>query len=241
MALTFAGLTSGQNGSGGTSIATASVSPSTDALVFVGFAAGRASPFAAGDITLSGLSGTWPRLGFISRVAATQLAEYDLWLFASSDATGSGTITATVTGGAAYLFAWSVVEATGDVQPSVVGTAVTGTESSNLSLTLTLPAFANASNRAFAVFAQTGLNTGTTPGSGVTEIHDVSTYFGDGQLQTAAGATNDNTIDASTAFNDAWEGIAVELTDASTAAALVDDTRAVARGVLRGSQRRMAV
>ena len=89
---------------------------------------------------------------------------------------------------------------------------MTGSASAATSLTLTLSAFSHANNQAFAVFAQTGANGATTPGSGVTEVHDISAFFGDGALQTSYGAANDTTIDASTAFTDAWQGIAVEVT-----------------------------
>lgn len=103
----------------------------------------------------------------------------------------------------------SGTDGSGAIRQSVTGTATA------TSLTVTLAAFAAATNGAFGAFAS-DIATAVTPGAGLTEIYDVAAYVGD--LQTEWKATSDTTVDAS-GTSRLWLGIAVELQAAYSVAA----------------------
>ena len=217
MALAFTGLTSGLDTSGGGPYTTASISPTSGARVVLCVVVGGMGGQAATSVTASGLSGTWTRISHVDP-ASGDFNDYPMWVFDCTDWSGSGTVTVTASGGSPFGAWWSIVEATGSTLPTVVGTPTTNTDAGpSSSITATMPAFSNAANIALAFFGQSATSTGTTPGSGFSEIHDQAAFFGAGRLQSAYGAANDNTADADTgASTGAWMVTALEITEAST-------------------------
>lgn len=215
MAKTFTGLTSGLDTSGGGPYATASISPTTGATVYVGVVVGGMGGQAATSVALSGLSGTWTRLQHLDPSGGS-LDDYPLWVFACSNWTGSGAVTITPTGGSPFGAWWSVVEVTASGAISVVGTPATNTATSATSLSITMAGFSDAANQALVFFAQNATSTGTNAGTGMSEIHDQSAFFGGGRLQSAYGTANDNAVDANTGGDTGdWSGIALEVNESS--------------------------
>lgn len=199
-------LTQSNSTTNDTSYATASITPSANALVLLATLASRNTADACTDNDVSSVSGnglTWVKIDnqcFSTAGIPTQTIE--LWRsMGASPSTGAVTISF---GGSTQLnAAWAVLECTGAdtsgtngsgaVVQSAKNTAEPGT-----SVTATLAAFGSANNATLGVFGAAD-NLAITPGSGFSELAEqqVSDSGNDGTLQVEFLASNDTTVDAS--------------------------------------------
>lgn len=216
MAVTQSPLTSDANTANQTSYDTASISPGSNRLVLVAvmnFGTGS-SP---NTPTLSGN-------GLTYQLIDSQLYQSDfirLSLFRSMGASpSSGAITIDFAGQTQDSCHWAVSEFSGVNTTGTHGSGaiVQGAKAAPTSTTTglaTLAAFADAANATFGCFAINSAGAGLiTPGSGFTEIYEVST--GQRNLQTEWKDTADTSVDA-TASSTNWAVIAVEIASGGAA------------------------
>lgn len=211
MAVTQSPLTSGANTTNQNSYVTASISPGANRLVLVtvlNFGTGS-SP---NTPTLSGN-------GLTYQLIDTQLYQSNfirLSLFRSMGASpSSGAITIDFAGQSQDSCHWAVsefsgVSATGTHGSGAIVQSAKAAPTSTTTGLATLSAFADAANATFGCFAinSSGSNL-ITPGSGFTEIYEVST--GQRNLQTEWRDSADTSVDATTASAENWAVIAVEI------------------------------
>jgi hypothetical protein len=221
MAITQSSLTSGSSGTNGLSIATASVSPTSNRLVIVAVFGGAVTPANATDPSTVAGAG----LTFVKLVAQNNTTTFGLntsiW-YAMSAAPSSGAITITYPN-TQDLFIWSVyelagVDATGTNGANAVNTNTAGGQDitgAATSVTATLAAFASANNGAIcATISAKATSAATcTPDTGWTEIHEVSLVSsGIGfALETQWRADNDTTALGTWSAGSAIQTIAAEI------------------------------
>lgn len=205
MALACTNLTNGSSITDGTSYATASVTPTSNALVLLSVTL-RRSAGTPTTPTVSGCGLTWVEV--VSQ-ASSGGANRKISIFramGSSPSSGAITITCSETQTEA---SWSVDQFTGTDTSGTNGSgAIVQSGSSNdggvaaTSCTLTLSAFGSTANMAYGAKTTTA-NVATTPGSGFTELSDVQTSESGTGFQTQY-KVNDNTIDWSWTGSNSW-------------------------------------
>jgi hypothetical protein len=191
---------------------TDTISPTGNSLVLA-VVEGFRDAGASAAPTLSGVMTTWTQV-------ASQVFDTDrrITLYRSLQATpvpGKVTITFAAAQDAA---AWSILEF-GNVDTAGVNGAdavvqsATDTATGATSLSITLSAFGAAANATFGAFA-TNATSGITPGTGFTEIDDVTEGGG---LFTEWRVDNDTGVDASDSASASvnWGGIAIEVKSAA--------------------------
>jgi len=219
-------LTQNQDISNASSYATASVTPSSNALVLVATEQTRNAATACTDNDVSSVTGnglTWvliARQCFSDAGVPTHTVE--IWRsMGASPSTGAITI---ATGGASQVhMAWAVAECTGTDTSGTNGSGAIVQSATNLiepgtSLTVTLGAFGDAGNATLGAFGVAD-NVAVTEGTGFTEIAEQLVSDGglDSGLQVQWRNDNDTTVDASWSSIDAG-GVAIEIKAAATAA-----------------------
>jgi len=226
MALSFANLTAGGNTTDLTSYATASVSPAASKLLLLGvdayIAAGSVQP---PQPTVTGNGLTWVLVNGID-FDASGTDRSGTWLFRAMGASpSSGAVTIDFGATTISASAWSLDEVTGmdtsgtNGSGAIVQSAVASTDNA-LTITVTLAAFADAVNNAgHGVFGHQQAE-GKTPGTGWTELADVTTIsFCSMSSQYQLG--EDLSCDASWATSRRSGGVAAEVKMAAAAAALI--------------------
>lgn len=219
-------LTQSSDTTNAASYATASVTPSSNALVLVATEQARNTATACTDNDVSGITGnglTWVNINkqcFSDAGAPTHTVE--LWRsMGASPSTGAITIS---TGGSTQIhMAWAVIECTGvdtsgtNGSGAIVQSAINLTEPGT-SLTVTLGAFGDAGNATLGAFGVAD-NVAVTEGTGFTELAEQLVSDGglDSGLQVQWRSTNDTNVDASWSSIDAG-GVAIEIKAAATAA-----------------------
>lgn len=224
MAIAVHSLTSGSDGTNGTSYATASVTVAADRLALVWVYNSSFYDDAADPSSITGAGRTWEMVASV----ATDPDYSKLSLWRSTGAGGSGALTIGFATDRTCA-EWSVFEVSGTLNltgngADTVGTAVTASNSNSTTLTATMAAFADASSGAVAGFGHdngsgTAIRTATAD-AGWTEVHDFGLASGSfsQSLQTQFIATNDTTAGVTWSAADAatYNGaIAVEVKGAS--------------------------
>ena len=219
-------LTEGQDSTNAASYATASVSPGADRLILVATYGARnaAAACTANDVSsITGNGLTYVHINrqcFSTAGAPTQTVE--LWRsMGASPSTGALTINY---GGDSQINAgWAVLECTGIDTSGTNGSGAVAQSAVNLvgpgtSLTVTLGAFGDAGNATLGAFSISD-NTDITEGSGFTQLAEqlVSDGGNDGALHVEFKNSNDTSVDASFASNDA-AGVAIEIKASAVAA-----------------------
>lgn len=194
-------LTAGVESSGsGTTVNTASVSPSASSAVIVTVVA-----FNGANMAASGLGLTWS-----TKINGFQYAtDHRIWVFVGYGSPSAGVIALTYDDGT--FLGWVVDNVTGSVSstPTNANTA-TGSGTGTAALA-TLGAFANAANGAWAYcVGQDAVN--HTPGTGWTEVAQRTGLF-DFEDSTIFRDSNDTTADITLSASAAWGMVALEIAD----------------------------
>lgn len=195
-AITASNLTSGGVGTN-TSVATASISPASNALVIVSVSSRNASATPPATIpTVTGASGTWVQIATVSDGSA---GARTVTLFRDLSASpGSGALTIDFAGVSQGSIAWSIeqfqnTDTTGTHGSGAIvqnGTAnpATGTTTS---LLITLPAFGSTNNAGYGFIRNSGA-AAITVGSGFTHLSGGASTGG---VTDSEWKLNDNTVD----------------------------------------------
>lgn len=206
MALAVAALTSGEDTDGGTSATTASISPSSNALVICDVVNIDSDFSASVTPTVSGNGLTWVEIANMTPVGGI-IRFTRFRAMGASPSSGSVTISCSVN---QTLISYSIYEITGvDTSGANGSGAVVQTVTNNAtgtSLTVTLSAFGSAGNMAIGAFCYGGDASDFTVGSGFTQIHETPT----GTLFTEY-KLNDTTVDATNSTSQELSGIASEI------------------------------
>lgn len=210
-----------------TSYATASVTPTANALVLLATVATRNSTVCSdNDVTsVTGNGLTWVNINrqcFSSAVLPVQTVE--LWrTLGASPSTGA--ITFDFSGTTQLNASWAVIECAGVDTTGTNGSGAIVQHAINLtepgtSLTVTLGAFGDAGNATLGAFGN-ATNQAVTPGTGFTELAEQQNSEGQ-TLQVQWRNNNDTSVDASFSSVDAG-GVAIEIKAAATAADTAGD------------------
>lgn len=212
MAIAVNPLTGNSSLTDASSYATASVSPAANRLVLIAVYS-RVSSGTPNTPSISGNGLTWEN---IATVVAGTLTNRKISLFrAMSASPSSGAITIDFAGQTQTECNWSVCEFSGvDKSGSNGSGAIVQSDAENqgspiTSFSLTMSAFGSQSNMAYGVVGH-ATNEATTPGSGFTTIHDVSST-GNNQTILTEYKLNEPTVSASWATGTTGAGIVVEI------------------------------
>lgn len=224
MAVVTSNLTSGTETSSGP-WSTASVSPTSNALVLLAVSIRNGASTNPGTPSVSGNSLTWVLINSIvyDSTSGSRRAVFLFRAMGASPSSGAITITPAETDTDA---AWVVDESTGvdtsgtngsgAIVQSVTNKDESGTVSS---LTVTLAAFGSTNNATYGTFG-IGANTGTfTAGSGFSITAQETILNGVG-IASEWKATNDTSVDISFSANEFFGGIAIEIRSAVSATAI---------------------
>lgn len=210
MAIVATGLTSNKDTALTATKTTASVTLTANQLALLAVHIYHASPLpTVTSVTSTGA--TWERITSVNAGVGGSLNRLELWrTMTAADQTGAITINLSDTTKAGWsVTKFSGVATTGTNGSGAIVQSATNTSVSGDSVTVTLAAFASASNGTYGANGHTSLSA-ITPGSGFTEIHEVNgTTFG--ALETQWRADNDTTVDQTGSGSGYNAGIAVEL------------------------------
>lgn len=211
-------LTQGQNVSNTTGYATASITPSANALILLAVANVRNTADACtwADVeTVSGNSLTWVKVNeqcYSSVTVPTNMVT----IYRSMGASPStGTVSFFYGSTSQLAAAWAVIECTGvDTSGTngsgAVAQSAINANTSSASITATLGSFGSANNATLGAFGTTG-NTSVTSGSGFTELAEqLVTDSYNHALHVEFKNSNDTTVDASYSSADAGV-VAIEI------------------------------
>lgn len=215
-AVSMTALTSGSAGPGVTTCTSASITPSSDALVLL-WVESRVGFGAASTPTVTGNSLTWTQVASVGfNTTSTTASRLTLFkALGSSPTTGTVAMNFGLTQGNCI---WSIVEYSGVDTTTPVVQSQTNNANSASSLTVTLSSFGSSSNVTAAGFGA-DLNVAIDNEGTWTEIHDIGTTVGPGPSRlenqwyngndtTATGTMNSGTADMA--------GIAVEIAASSS-------------------------
>lgn len=196
-------LTSGiESGGSGTTVDTASVSPSASSAIVVAVIG-----FNGANMAVSGLGLTWT-----TKINAFQYAtDHYIWVFVGYGSPSAGVITLTYDDGT-YV-GWVVDNITGTVSstPTNANTA-TGSGTGTAALA-TLGTFADAANGTWGYcVAQDAVN--HEPGTGFTEVAQRTGLF-DFEDSTIFRDSNDTSVDVTLSGSAAWGMVALEIVEAA--------------------------
>jgi hypothetical protein len=116
---------------------------------------------------------------------------------------------------------WAVDEFAGINPATLVVNHANATGTGVSTLTVNLPAFANAANGTYGAFGASTV-AGFTPGLGFAKIDDLAALVG--EIYTESKLGNDQTVDASSVGNGTWVGVAVELGGTAAVSSAYSDT-----------------
>lgn len=220
MTIAATSLTSGTDNATTTSYATASISPTTGRMVYLGVGTIQVSGNEAAAAVPSSVTGaglTWTLVhDEVSTLTGVHESVYRA--YASSPSPGAVTI---AFAGTKALCAWSIVEVdganTGGTNGSSSVVQADGAQNDTGSATdapVTLAAFADAGNGALAFFFHVGVGSTptATPDTGWTELNESTNFEGVGYgIQAAWRADNDTTVATSWSVGGYSRGIALEI------------------------------
>jgi hypothetical protein len=235
VAISVSGLTQGI-GSGTTSYTTASVAPAANRLLLL-----CVSSFILfgnpNTPTVSGLGLTWTQI----RSNAFLFGQVETSLFAAltgGSAPTPGTLSISYGGQTQGNGTWALVEVSGCDLTSI-GAAVRQSnagEGTSTTPATTLAAFGASGNGAVCFVSCGGSVTGTTPGSGWSEIYDGANVGGASSTAAEWRADPDTTPDWTASPSDVWACVACEVAVPVTARVRQTLGRGVLRGVWRGGR-----
>lgn len=214
MAITQNSLAGGGSTTDGTSVATASFTPTANRLVLAAILTthGSATP---NEPTASGNGLTWVSVASVPfNTVGTPRSRLTVFR-AMGAAPTAGALTFDFAGQTQQVFGWSVTEFDGvdtsgtNGSGAIVQAATNAQNTVATTFTVTLGAFADANNGtygAFGIDAQTAI----TVGSGFTQIHSQAQATPDQRIYTEWRADNDTSVDATSVSRD-WGGIGIEL------------------------------
>ena len=213
------GLTSSLDTTDLSTYATASITPTPNALILIAVASRIAAGVGGGPqaATVTGCGLTWVQVKTEVTFGATPNRKMTL-LRAMGAAPTTGALSIDFNGETQTQAAWSVVEFVGARTGGTNGsTALVQSGSANdggvlgTTAITTLSAFESSSHIAFGAVCVTGAVVGgITPGSGFTEIHEVATSENGTTFETEY-KKNDVTVDATWTGNNSWFEIACEV------------------------------
>lgn len=219
MAVAGSSLTTGSDTNAGSasSFATASISPTGDALIILAVAdsVNQSAP------TVTGNGLTWVELG--STTGLRRLRHFR----ALGASPSSGAVTIDYGAGVPNAVIWSIDEFTGVDTGGTNGSAAVRNYTTNVSAgpataqSVTLAAFDDAGNGTYGCFHAHGLPTSYTPGTGFTELSDHTVSTPDHTLQTQWRNDNDTSVDATCAASQEYHGAAFEIVAASAGVAVL--------------------
>ncbi|MBP6930206.1 hypothetical protein KBB60_01220, partial [Patescibacteria group bacterium] len=211
-AVSMTALTSGGAGPGLTSANTASISPSSNALVLL-WVENRLASGTPGTPTASGNSLTWTQVATVTfNTTGTPLSRLTLFKALGASPT-SGAVTIDFGGATQGNCVWSIAEYTGVSTSTPVVQYATNNADSASSLTATLSTFGSANNATAAGFGA-DVNVAINNDSNWTEIHDFSSVAmpGYSRLETQWYNGNDTSAVGTMSSGSAdMAGIAVEI------------------------------
>lgn len=225
MAIASHSLTSGSDGTNGTSYATASVTVDANRIAFVLVYNSSFDVDAADPSSITGAGRTW---AMVTSVATdTSFSKLSLWRSTGSGGSGALTITFATD---RTCCEWAVFEVSSTLNltnngADTLGTAVTNSNNNSTTITATMGAFADANSGAIAIFghdngSSTTVRTATVD-TGWTELYDFGLASGSfsQSVQVQFIASNDTSAGATWSAADAatYNGIiAVEVKGASS-------------------------
>lgn len=231
MAISVSNLTSNSSAAAATTKATASISPTANALILAWVVSGTTSSTNPNQPTLSGNGLTWEAIG-TSLFDNASTSRRRITLFRSMGASpSSGAATFSFGGQSQAFFVWGVDQATGVDTTGTNGSgAVGGSGGTNIatnqatggatSLTVTLSSFSDANNATYGCFGFGDSGQTQSVGSGFTSL--VNIY--DGGVTVELGGlseyktTNDTGVDVGSSASTEIGGIAIEINAAAVAA-----------------------
>lgn len=221
--VTEAALTSGNSSTDGTSVATASFTPTANRLILAAILTRRSGAVAT-QPTMTGNSLTWVLVNGGGN-GGDNRERVDI--FRSMGASpAAGAATWDYGGVTQHSFCWSVAEFAGIDTSGTNGSGAVvqsvynaGDGNDHTSHTVTLAAFGDAGNATYGAFGVSFVSEDTTPGTGFTEIHDVGNADQPMRIFTEWRNDNDTTVDSSSATATIRYGGAVEIKAAAAGGA----------------------
>jgi hypothetical protein len=212
----MADLTSGITETDASSQATASITPSANRLVLA-CVGNRSTSGDAAVITATGNGLTWVSVATVIFGESGNNRDRVTILRAMGASPSAGAITFDAGGVSQDTWAWSIMEFAG-VDPggtngsaAVVQSATRQETAGVTTSTVTLAAFGSANNATFGVIGRNKNNESSTPGTGFTEIHDVTVASESLSMATEWRNDNDTTVDMSWASSVKAGGVAIEV------------------------------
>lgn len=200
----FSNLTSGSDIVGGTSFSTASISPSSNALVLISFAIRNNSTTNPTVTSVTGNGLTWELVNS-SNYDDNSASRRTLFVYRAMGASPTSGAVTIATGETETDVVWSVEEIIGVDTSGTNGAGavvqsgnnrINTTDPAASSLTVTLSAFSSTRNVAFGAFAESGSGAGMSVGTGFTQLAYVDpTPSTNIALLTERKNSNDNTVD----------------------------------------------
>lgn len=213
MALAPSSLTFGFDQDGGSTAASASISPGANSLVLAAVLNIDGDFSSPATPSLSGNGLTWTQVATLT-YGPGGIARLTLFR-AMGSAPSTGAVTISFGGVGQFLVGYSISQFAGADTSGTNGSGAivqsdTGFNASGTGLTITLDAFGSTDNMAYGVFSY-GLDAESDlgVGSGFTLLNTVSSGGEDAML--TEYKLNDNTVDATQATAQAMAGIAVEI------------------------------
>lgn len=205
------------------SYATASYTPTANALVLVGVYTSQAGG-APTTPTFSGNSLTYVSVNSTTEGGASIRRRLDVFrALGASPTAGAGTADyggVSQTGCQISIAEFAGVDTTGTNGSGAVVQSATNNSAGNdvASLTVTLAAFGSAANATYGAIFCGFVSEAQTPGTGFTGIHDIAGASPARRLMTEWRNDNDTTVDESSATIDVRGGVALEIKAAAAAA-----------------------
>ena len=219
MPLAVTGLTSGTDAANLSTYTTASVTPSSNALVLLAVHTRRSAAGTPATPTATGNGLTWVAVANMTNGTNRKITI----LRALGASPSAGAITIDFAGDTQTQCSWSVIEITGvdtsgtngsgAVVQAPAGTTGTGTSSS-----ITLAAFGSANNMAYG-FMCVQTTGAITAGTGFTEVHEVSQAEVASNIQTEY-KLNETAVTTSWTSSFTWSALAIEVKEAAATASI---------------------
>jgi len=210
MTITVTNLISAVSTVGGTSVETASISPSANATLIANcWNSNGSGDDSSGVATIVGLSLSWT----LVRNPVEAYDRQSMWVASTGSSPGSGTITFDTGAQSQANFSWIIDQVTSADNASPVVQSVQDVQgTTGTSHTITLAAFASSENGTYGAFGGSNDNSTSTPGTGFAELADINhTNSGYGVRMTEWRNDNDTTVDVSYSGSVFRTGIAIEL------------------------------
>lgn len=224
MAITQTSLTSGSSIVSGTSFATASVTPTANALIIATFTPRNGASTNPGSMSVTGNGLTWVSIGSVNFDNASSSRRTMQMFRALGAAPSTGVITFTTaetdTGGTWTVDQFTGVDTSGTNGSGAVVQFATNSDPSATvaTLTVTLAAFGSVNNGTYGVFCNTDGTSTTTAGSGFSKVSDIGdSNAAVSQRQTSEfNSANDTSVDITFSTTAELGGIAIEIKASTT-------------------------